>query len=112
MTIKEAIKEIFDVVNAYIAAKDQTGPSGSEVNLIEKIKIGIQGLDLVKVATGYQQLVDDWKSRDTEKINAWKEAFAENFDLTNEELEEIIENLVNRMVELANDFVKLSKKKK
>lgn len=112
MTIEKAIKEIFDVVNAFIKAKDEEGPGGSEINLFEKIDIGMEGIDLVKVAAGYEKLIIEWKSRNPEKMEEWKQAFAENFDIPNDELEQIIESLVNKGLELATNFERLSVAKK
>jgi len=110
MTIEEAIPKVFGVINAIKKAKSEESPGGSKITLVEKIGLGLKGLTLVQVVSAYKQLAEDWKSRDTAKKQVWKDTFAAEFDLEDDELEAAIENAVDAILNFESAFLSFGEK--
>lgn len=108
MTINEAMEKMFSVINAVRQAKSEDSPGGEKITIPETIGLAIKGIGLIPVITSFDQLKEDWISRDDEKKQQWIDTFAENFDLKNDEVEEQIERLVKALLDLEDVIVNLS----
>lgn len=104
MNITEAIEKIFGVVKAVQEATSEDSPGGKKITLVESIGLAIQGIGLIPAVTAFSTLIEDWKTRDAEKKQEWIQAFNENFDLPDDELERQIENLVSTLLILEGSF--------
>jgi len=94
MDILTALDKAFDVADKIQDVTGEESAGGKKITLAEGISLGITAIGMIPVFTKFSELVEDWKSRDLEKKAKWVEAFAERFDLSNDELEEQIEMLV------------------
>ncbi|HBH48821.1 MAG TPA: hypothetical protein DDX98_09280 [Bacteroidales bacterium] len=110
MKISKAIDKIFGVVDSIIKSTSEESPGGKKVTLAEGIGIAISGIGLIPVFTSFNQLKEDWASRDSVKKAEWIEAFKDRFDLSNDKVEEQIEGLVEALLALEGSILGLANK--